>query len=59
MRHCCLGRNGLSVGVVAFGTCRLRRVLGPQVLDTLERGAELGVSIVRAAPDDDVGDTTT
>jgi predicted aldo/keto reductase-like oxidoreductase len=51
MRHRRLGRSGLSVSAVAFGTCQLRRVPEQQAIDTLKRGFELGVNMVHTAPD--------
>src|SRR5215510_14200370 len=51
MRYRRLGRSGLSVSAVAFGTCQLRRVPEQQALDALRRGFELGVNMVHTAPD--------
>lgn len=46
-----LGRTGLSVSVVGFGTCQLRLVPERVAVETLRRGFELGVNIVHTAPD--------
>jgi predicted aldo/keto reductase-like oxidoreductase len=46
-----LGRTGLSVSAVGFGTCQLRRVTKAKAIDTLLRGFELGVNLVHTAPD--------
>jgi len=46
-----LGRTGLFVSVIGFGTCQLRLVPARQAIDTLRRGFELGVNIVHVAPD--------
>jgi predicted aldo/keto reductase-like oxidoreductase len=51
MQYRRLGRSNLSVSVVGFGTCQLRRVPEQQALDTLKRGFELGVNVVHTAPD--------
>jgi predicted aldo/keto reductase-like oxidoreductase len=48
-----LGRSGLRVSAVAFGTCQLRLVSEEQALATLKRGFELGVNMVHTAPDYD------
>ena len=46
-----LGRTGLDVSVVGFGTCQLRMVPSRQAVATLRRGFELGVNLVHTAPD--------
>lgn len=46
-----LGRTGLRVSAVAFGTCQLRLVPEREALATLRRGFELGVNLVHTAPD--------
>ena len=45
-----LGRTGLRVSAVGFGTCQLRLVPEAQAIDTLLRGFELGVNLVHTAP---------
>ena len=51
MQYRTLGRSGLRVSAVGFGTAQLRRVSETQAIDTLLRGFELGVNIVHTAPD--------
>lgn len=51
MEYRSLGRTGLRVSAVGFGTAQLRRVSEAQAIDTLLRGFELGVNIVHTAPD--------
>jgi predicted aldo/keto reductase-like oxidoreductase len=46
-----LGRSGLSVSAVGFGTSQLRRVTTTQAIDTVLAGFEAGVNIVHTAPD--------
>src|SRR6185295_11667090 len=46
-----LGRTGLEVSVVGFGTNELRLVPERQAIETLVRGFELGVNIVHTSPD--------
>jgi predicted aldo/keto reductase-like oxidoreductase len=46
-----LGRTGLRVSVVGFGTCQLRLVPERVAVETLRRGFALGVNIVHTAPD--------
>ena len=46
-----LGRTGLQVSTVGFGTCQLRLVPRTQAIDTLLKGFDLGVNIVHTAPD--------
>jgi glutamate-1-semialdehyde aminotransferase/predicted aldo/keto reductase-like oxidoreductase len=46
-----LGRTGLRVSAVGFGTCQLRLVPEAQAIDTLLRGFDLGVNVVHTAPD--------
>ena len=46
-----LGRTGLRVSAVGFGTSQLRRVTPTQAIDTLLKGFDLGVNIVHTAPD--------
>lgn len=51
MQYRRLGRTGLRVSAVGFGTCQLRMVTERQAVDTLLRGFELGVNVVHTAPD--------
>ena len=51
MAYRALGRTGLAVSAVGFGTSQLRRVTETQAVDTLLRGFDLGVNIVHTAPD--------
>lgn len=51
MQYRRLGRTGLQVSAVGFGTCQLRRVPEQQAIDTLKRGFALGVNLVHTAPD--------
>lgn len=51
MEYRSLGRTGLRVSAVGFGTAQLRRVTETQAIDTLLKGFELGVNIVHTAPD--------
>lgn len=46
-----LGRTGLQVSVVGFGTCQLRLVPERQAVAALRRGFDLGVNLVHTAPD--------
>lgn len=46
-----LGKTGLLVSQVGFGTCQLRLVPRQQALDTLSAGFELGVNVVHTAAD--------
>ena len=46
-----LGRTGLEVSVVGFGTNQLRLVPERQAIDTLVRGFELGVNFVHTSAD--------
>lgn len=46
-----LGRTGLNVSVVGFGTNQLRLVPEQRAIETLMRGFELGVNIVHVSPD--------
>lgn len=46
-----LGRTGLDVSVVGFGTNELRLVPERQAIETLVRGFELGVNLVHTSPD--------
>jgi predicted aldo/keto reductase-like oxidoreductase len=46
-----LGRTGLIVSEVGFGTNQLRLVPERQAIQTLLRGFELGVNLVHTAPD--------
>ena len=48
-----LGRTGLQVSSVGFGTCQLRRVTKTQAIDTLLHGFDLGVNLVHTVPDDE------
>jgi predicted aldo/keto reductase-like oxidoreductase len=51
MQYRRLGRTGLRVSAVGFGTCQLRMVSEKQAIDTLLSGFELGVNVVHTAPD--------
>jgi len=51
MQYRRLGRSGLRVSSIGFGTCQLRLVTEQQAIDTLKRGFDLGVNIVHTAPD--------
>ena len=51
MQYRRLGRTGLHVSSVGFGTSQLRRVTPTVAIDTLLRGFDLGVNIVHTAPD--------
>jgi predicted aldo/keto reductase-like oxidoreductase len=51
MQYRLLGRTGIRVSAVGFGTCQLRLVSRRQALATLRRGFELGVNVVHTAPD--------
>lgn len=51
MRRRRLGRTGLQVSSVGFGTCQLRLVPRAEAVATLVRGFELGVNLVHTAPD--------
>jgi predicted aldo/keto reductase-like oxidoreductase len=51
MRRRRLGRTGLQVSTVGFGTCQLRLVPRAQAVATLLKGFELGVDLVHTAPD--------
>ncbi len=46
-----LGKTGLSISAVGFGTCQFRLLPEQQAIDTLKRGFELGVNWVHTAPD--------
>lgn len=46
-----LGRAGLRVSAVGFGTSQLRRIKPSAAIDTLLCGFDLGVNIVHTAPD--------
>src|SRR3954447_12842937 len=46
-----LGKTGLRVSAVGFGTCQLRLVPRAQAIDTLLKGFDLGVNLVHTAPD--------
>lgn len=46
-----VGRSGVRLSVVGFGTCQLRLVPREQALATLVRGFELGVNWVHTSPD--------
>jgi aryl-alcohol dehydrogenase-like predicted oxidoreductase len=46
-----LGRTGLRVSSVGFGTLQLRLLPEREALNTLLRGFELGVNLVHTAPD--------
>jgi predicted aldo/keto reductase-like oxidoreductase len=51
MQYRTLGRTGLAVSAVGFGTTQLRRVTRTAAIDTLLTGFDLGVNIVHVAPD--------
>jgi predicted aldo/keto reductase-like oxidoreductase len=51
MQYRRLGRTGLRVSAVGFGTCQLRLVPRKQAVETLVRGFQLGVNLVHTAPD--------
>jgi len=51
MKYRRLGRTGLQVSCVGFGTSQLRRVTSSVAIDTLLCGFDLGVNIVHTAPD--------
>lgn len=46
-----LGRTGLSVSEIGFGTCQLRMTTFERGVDTLVSGFERGVNIIHAAAD--------
>jgi len=46
-----LGRTGIKVSAVGFGTSQLRVVPEQDALETLIQGFELGVNVVHVAPD--------
>jgi predicted aldo/keto reductase-like oxidoreductase len=46
-----LGKTGLHVSAVGFGTSQLRRTAESAAIDTLLRGFDLGVNIIHTAPD--------
>jgi len=46
-----LGKTGIQVSVIGFGTCQLRLTPQKEAMATLLRGFELGVNIVHTAPD--------
>lgn len=51
MRYNRLGRTGLSISAIGFGTCQFRLLPKQQAINTLKRGFELGVNWVHTAPD--------
>jgi len=51
MRYRRVGRTGVRLSTVGFGTCQLRLVPEPQAVAALERGFELGVNWVHTSPD--------
>jgi len=51
MQYRTLGKTGLRVSVVGFGTTQLRRVGKTQAIDTLLAGFDRGVNIIHTAPD--------
>jgi predicted aldo/keto reductase-like oxidoreductase len=51
MRYRRLGRTGLSVSAIGFGTCQLRMVPFNRAVDTLVAGFDLGVNIVHTSFD--------
>ena len=46
-----VGRSGIHLSVVGFGTAQLQMVPEQQAVDTLVRGFDLGVNWVHTAPD--------
>jgi diketogulonate reductase-like aldo/keto reductase len=46
-----LGRTGMQVSVVGFGTAQFRLVPEQRAIDALKHGFSLGVNLVRTAPD--------
>lgn len=46
-----LGRTGLELSVVGFGTAQLRLIPEKRAIETLLKGFDLGVNLVHAAPD--------
>jgi predicted aldo/keto reductase-like oxidoreductase len=51
MQYRPLGRTGLRVSAVGFGTAQLRRVSEVQAIDALLRAFDFGVNLVHVAPD--------
>lgn len=51
MRYRRLGKTGISVSEIGFGTCQLRMIPFGRAVDTLITGFNLGVNIVHAAAD--------
>jgi predicted aldo/keto reductase-like oxidoreductase len=51
MQYRRLGKTGLRVSAVGFGTSQLRRVTSTVAIDTLLQGFDLGVNIVHTAAD--------
>lgn len=51
MQYRRLGRTGLEVSVVGFGTNQLRLLPVNQAIDTLLHGFDLGVNFIHTAPD--------
>src|SRR5687768_16071448 len=51
MRYRRLGRTGLRVSAIAFGTCQLRLLPEADAIAALSTGFELGVNLVHTAPD--------
>lgn len=51
MQYRQMGKCGIHLSAVGFGTCQLRLVPEQQALETLKKGFELGVNYVHAAPD--------
>lgn len=51
MQYRRLGRTGLDVSVVGFGTNELRLVPRTRAIDTLLHGFDLGVNFIHTAPD--------
>ncbi|WP_143279341.1 hypothetical protein [Bradyrhizobium ottawaense] len=51
MQYRRLGRTGLMVSAIGYGTCQLRMVPVERAVETLVTGFDLGVNIVHTAPD--------
>ncbi len=51
MQYRRLGRTGLEVSVVGFGTAQFRLIPEQRAIDALKRGFSLGVNLVHTSPD--------